>query len=124
MHTLHYRFEMERSDWSFQHSSSAKLFVHSFTRPSFWVGRRETTTDPKAFLRSIKATINGFPAYQKNPYFVATIVSRTPFFQNIDFINKESIKIIRVMTSCPTRLPPLEINVSIFLTVSALRGVI
>jgi len=43
MHTLHNRFEMEQSDWSFQHSSSAKLFVHSFTRPSFWVRRRETS---------------------------------------------------------------------------------
>jgi len=32
MHVLHNRFE---SDWSFQHSGSAKPFVHSFTRPSF-----------------------------------------------------------------------------------------
>jgi len=40
---LHNQFEMEQSDWSYQHSSSTKLFVHDFTKPSFRVGCCETT---------------------------------------------------------------------------------
>ena len=42
MYALHNQFEMERSDWSFRHSGSTKLFVHSFTRPTFRGGRRKT----------------------------------------------------------------------------------